>query len=231
MLIPIHDENPLRVIRFQTVTAIIIALNVIIYALTGAVGGEQSLAAVSVGFGVIPVELFHGAGSPISNFNPIAEPLTLITYQFLHGGWMHLISNMLIMWILADNMEDAFGHVGFLIFYLVCGVIAGLTHAFLVPASANPLVGASGAIAGVMGAYLLLYPSARITMLLGFIFPFRIPAWAFLGFWIATQFFSLGSAQTGDQTVAYAAHIGGFAAGLIITAIWRTMRPARFSTG
>jgi membrane associated rhomboid family serine protease len=224
MLIPIRDDNPVRLIRFQVMTAIIIALNVIMFALTGGVGGEQSIAAVATGFGVIPVELFNGASAYVSDFNPIAEPLTLITYQFLHGSWMHLASNMLIMWILADNIEDAFGHVGFVVFYLACGVLAALTHAFLAPGSPVPLVGASGAIAGVMGAYLLLYPKARITMLLGFVFPFRIPAWGFLGFWIVSQFISLSVVQKEGVAVAYAAHIGGFVAGMLLTLVWPTRR-------
>jgi membrane associated rhomboid family serine protease len=221
MLIPIKDDNPLRVIRFQTVTAILLGLNVVVYLLTGGVGGEQALAASAVGFGVIPVELFNGGVVSASGFNPVTEPLTLITYQFLHGGWLHLFSNMIILWILADNVEDAFGHAGFLVFYLVCGIAAGLAHAVMAPASADPLVGASGAIAGVMGAYILLFPKARILVLFSLVIPFRVPAILFLGFWIVMQFFSLRLPQAGEQSVAYWAHIGGFAAGLLITLLLR----------
>jgi membrane associated rhomboid family serine protease len=225
MLIPVKDDNPLRVIRFQVVTTALIAVNVVIFLLTGAVGGEQTLAAVATGFGVIPVELFKGAAASVSNFNPIAEPLTLITYQFLHGSWMHLLSNMVILWILADNIEDAFGHVGFLIFYLICGIVAGLVHAVLTPDSPVPLVGASGALAGIMGSYMLMYPRARILLLFSLIFPFRVPAFVFLGFWLVLQFWSLGMPQ-GEQAVAYWAHIGGFVAGLLLTFIWPRHRLA-----
>ena len=221
MLIPVKDDNPLRVIRFQMVTATLAVLNVLIFVMTGAIPGEQALITFAMGFGLIPVELFNHAIAAASPFNPVAEPLTTLTYAFLHGSWMHLISNMLILWVLADNIEDAYGHVGFIAFYLVCGVIAGLTHAFMSPDSPAPLVGASGAIAGVMGAYLLLYPRARILMLFSFIIPFRVPAFILLLGWIGLQFLSLRGPQPGDQAVAWWAHIGGFAAGLIITFLLR----------
>jgi membrane associated rhomboid family serine protease len=224
MLIPIHDENPLRLIRFQIVTLGLIIVNFVVFLFTGGIAGEQTLAAVATGFGVIPLELFSGPGAPVTNFNPIAEPLTLVTYQFLHGSWLHLIANMIILWILGDNIEDAFGHVGFLMFYLICGAAAGLTHAYMTPGSPVPLVGASGAIAGVMGSYILMYPKARILVLLGLIFPFRVPAWAFLGFWIVSQFLSLRAPQGAEQAVAWYAHIGGFAVGLVLTLLWTTRR-------
>jgi membrane associated rhomboid family serine protease len=218
MLIPIRDENPLRLIRFQVVTATLIALNLVIFTLTGPVAGEQALMAVSTGFGVVPQELLQS--TPASNFQPIPEYLTLVTYAFLHGSWMHVLSNMLILWILGDNVEDNFGHIGFLAFYLMCGVAAGLAHAVMSPSSPVPLVGASGAIAGVMGAYLMLYPKARITALLGMVIPFRIPAYIFLGGWIILQFISLRTPSSEGQAVAWWAHIGGFAAGLILTFVW-----------
>jgi membrane associated rhomboid family serine protease len=228
MLIPIKDDNPLRVIRFQMVTAALIVINVIAFLFTGAIPGQQALMAFAVGFGVIPFELFQGPQGPVQPFNPIAEPLTLLTYQFLHGSWMHLFSNMIILWILADNIEDTFGHLKFLGFYLVSGTIAGLTHAFMAPGSIDPLVGASGAIAGVMGAYLLLYPKARILMLFSFIFPFRVPAFVFLGFWIVSQFFSLYAQRSGgEQMVAWWAHIGGFAAGMVLTLLLGGLRRER----
>jgi membrane associated rhomboid family serine protease len=219
MTIPIKDDNPLRVIRFQTVTAILIAINFIIFTLTGAVAGDQALALTATGFGVIPVELFQ-QGS-LTEYHPVPEVLTLVTYQFLHGSWLHLLSNMLIMWILGDNVEDAFGHLGFLVFYLVCGVMAGLAHALMVPDSGDPLVGASGAIAGVMGAYLVLFPRARILMLLAMVIPLRVPAWAFLGLWIVTQFISLQAPQSSEQAVAWWAHIGGFAMGIVLAVVFR----------
>jgi membrane associated rhomboid family serine protease len=223
MLIPIRDDNPLRLIRFQVVTATLIALNFAIFILTGPVAGEQGLMAIATGFGLVPQELLHATAA--SNYQPVPESLTVITYAFLHGSWMHVISNMLILWILGDNVEDAFGHFGFIVFYLLCAAAAGLTHAFMSPASPVPLVGASGAIAGVMGGYLLLYPKARITSLLGMIFPIRLPAYIFLMGWLILQFVSLRApVAEGGQVVAWWAHIGGFAAGVILTFLWPNRR-------
>jgi membrane associated rhomboid family serine protease len=222
MLIPIKDDNPLHLIRFQYVTAALIAINIVVFASTGGFASEQTLAAVATGFGVIPVELFTGTNPFPHGFDPIAEPITLLTYQFLHGSWLHLASNMVILWILGDNVEDNMGHVGFLIFYLVCGAAAGLAHAYMSPGSHVPLVGASGSIAGVMGAYMWLYPRARILVLLGLIIPFRVPAWVFLGLWLGTQFLSLRApvAEGAEHAVAWWAHIGGFAAGLVLALLW-----------
>jgi membrane associated rhomboid family serine protease len=224
MLVPIRDENPLRLIRFQTVTAALIAINAIVFLFTGAAAGEQALMLTAMGFGVIPIEVLQAAATHA--FQPVPEVLTLITYQFLHGSWLHLISNMLILWILGDNVEDAFGHAGFLVFYLVCGAIAALAHIAMSPGSNVPLVGASGAIAGVMGAYVLMYPKARITTLLGFIIPIRLQAWVFLGGWLVLQFLSLRTPVGEGQAVAWWAHIGGFIAGLALTLIWPTRRTA-----
>ncbi len=220
MLIPVKDDNPLQLIRFQYVTAALIAINTIAFAATGGFVSEATLAAVATGFGVIPVELFTGANPVAHGFDPIAEPLTLITYQFLHGSWLHLFSNMIILWILGDNVEDDMGHAGFLVFYLLCGIAAGLAHAAMSPGSPIPLVGASGAIAGVMGAYLWLYPRARILVLFSLVFPFRVPAWIFLGGWLAMQFLSLRTPAGDEQAVAWWAHIGGFVAGLVLVLLW-----------
>jgi membrane associated rhomboid family serine protease len=220
MLIPVKDDNPLLLIRFQYVTAALIIINVLIFAVTGGFVTEATLAAVATGFGVIPIELFTGTNPAPHGFDPIAEPLTLITYQFLHGSWLHLFSNMIILWILGDNIEDNMGHVGFLAFYLLCGVAAGLAHALMSPGSNVPLVGASGAIAGVMGAYMWLYPRARILVLFSLIIPFRVPAWVFLGGWLVLQFLSLRAPVGAEQAVAWWAHIGGFVAGLVLTLLW-----------
>jgi membrane associated rhomboid family serine protease len=215
MFIPLHDDTPLSVIRFQFITGAIIAANVVIFLMTGAFASEQALWAVAGGFGVIPVELIHFTSSPAS---PIPEPLTLITYQFLHGGWLHLISNMLFLWVFADNVEDAFGHVGFLIFYLLCGIAAALAHTVIESHSPAPLVGASGAVSGVLAAYLLLYPKARVWILLFMRIPLRISAaWA-LGGWFALQLLSVILASGDEELqVAWWAHIGGFLCGLILT--------------
>jgi membrane associated rhomboid family serine protease len=225
MLIPIKDDNPLQVIRFQVITIALIIINTLAYIFTGAIGGEQALAAIATGFGLIPSELLTSV--PTTAFNPIAEPLTLVSYAFLHASWLHLISNMVILWILGDNVEDAYGYLPFLLFYLLSGIAAGLAHVFMTADSMTPLIGASGAVAGVMGAYLVLYPKARILVLLGFMFPFRVPAFVLLLGWLALQFFSLTLVQDPNgPAVAWWAHIGGFAFGVVVTLVLKAF-PAR----
>jgi membrane associated rhomboid family serine protease len=215
-LIPVKDDNPLHVIRFQVVTAILIVVNVVLFALSNGYGGEEAIAALAVGFGVIPVEVL-GQGAT-TTFNPVAEPLTLISYAFLHASWLHLISNMVILWIVGDNVEDAYGHVPFLLFYIASGIVAALGHIYFATGSQAPLIGASGAVAGVMGAYLMLYPKARVLVLLGFVFPVRIPAFILLLGWLALQFYSLYDTQDPNgPAVAWWAHIAGFVFGAVVT--------------
>jgi membrane associated rhomboid family serine protease len=224
MFMPLKDDTPLHVIRFQYVTLFIILLNVSIYLLTGPLAGEQALALIQTGFGVVPSELLDLSRVPNPEFNPVSEPITLLTYMFLHGGWLHLLGNMAFLWVFADNVEDAFGPVLFTVFYVVCGTAAAGFHVLLNQSSHAPLVGASGAVSGVMAAYLLLYPKARVWILLFMRVPMPVPAWAALGGWIAWQCVGLFLPQQAGGTVAFWAHIGGFVAGLLIAAILR-MRP------
>ena len=221
MFVPLHDNTPLKVIRFQHVTIAIIVLNTVIYAVTGAVNSEAVLLAIASGWGLVPGELL-GLLPPAIGYDPVPEPATLLTYQFLHGGWWHLISNMLFLWVFADNIEDAFGHVAFAVFYLVCGVLAALAHVAMQPGSPAPLVGASGAVAGVLGAYIVLYPKARVWVLLFMRLPIRIGALWVLGSWfvlqIASYWLDPGLAESG---VAWGAHIGGFLAGAALTHLFR----------
>jgi membrane associated rhomboid family serine protease len=221
MFIPLHDDTPLRVIRFQFVTIAIIILNVAIFLIWGAFSSGAVQASIASSYGVVPAELFHGGGV----HNPVPEPLTLVTYLFLHGGWMHLIGNMLFLWVFADNVEDAFGYLGFMIFYLLCGVISGLIFAFTAPDSQNPLIGASGAVSGVLASYLVLYPRARIWILLFLRIPVPLPAVWVLGGWFLLQVYSLAAAGPQEE-VAWWAHIGGFATGLIITFMLRNQLSA-----
>jgi membrane associated rhomboid family serine protease len=140
--------------------------------------------------------------------------------MFLHGGFLHIAGNMLYLWIFGNNVEDAMGHVRFLAFYLVCGVAAAFTLAYVDPASRVPMVGASGAISGVLAAYVLLFPRARVTVLVPLIiifYPFRISAVWVVGFWFLLQLFSAAATQPGQPGVAWWAHVGGFAAGLLLT--------------
>lgn len=216
MFIPLHDSTPLRVIRFQAVTLLIIALNVAMYLTTGAFTPEPVLAAVASAWGVVPGEL-TGTLAPAA-YQPVPEPLTLITYQFLHGGWGHLLPNMLFLWVFADNIEDAYGHVAFALLYLTCGVVAGLAYVLTTPSSAAPLVGASGAVSGILGAYLVLFPKARVWILLFLRLPLRVGALWVLGGWFGLQVFSWWMDQGGAETgVAWGAHVGGFLAGAAIT--------------
>jgi membrane associated rhomboid family serine protease len=221
MFVPLHDNTPLKVIRFQYVTGALIIINVVVFLFTGAFTSEEVLWAVATGYGIVPVELIQVV-DPGTAYNPIPEPLTLITYQFLHGGWWHLISNMAFLWVFADNVEDAFGHVGFLIFYLLCGAAAGLLHTLLAPQSAAPLIGASGAVSGVLASYLLLYPKARVWILLFLRIPLPISAFWALSGWFLLQLVSVFMATTEGDQVAWWAHIGGFLCGLILTFVLRS---------
>ena len=214
MFIPLHDSTPLKVIRFQAVTLTLIALNVVMYLTTGAFTSEPVLAAIAAGWGVIPGEM-TGLVPPVLGYEPVPEPFTLITYQFLHGSWWHLLSNMLFLWVFADNIEDAYGHAAFALLYLVSGVVAALTHVLVMPSSAAPLVGASGAVSGILGAYVVLFPKARVWILLFMRLPLRISAVWVLGFWFGLQLLSWWLAP--DSDVAWGAHVGGFIAGAAIT--------------
>jgi membrane associated rhomboid family serine protease len=222
MFVPLKDDQPLEVIRFQYVVLVLIVLNVLLFLLTGPLRGDEALLITATGFGVVPSELLDLTRLPPVEFNPVAEPFTLLTYMFLHGGWLHLIGNMAFLWVFADNIEDAFGHFGFALFYILCGVGAASVHVMMVPDSHQPLIGASGAMSGVLAAYLLLYPHARVWILLFMRIPLKIPAWIVLGGWIIFQFVSLGLEQPEEQAVAWWAHIGGFATGLLFTMLLRS---------
>lgn len=218
MFVPLHDDTPLKVIRFQFVTLAIIVGNVVIFLMTGAFQSDLFLANVATSFGVVPSDITQGIPQ-----SPVPEPLTFVTYMFLHAGWMHLISNMLFLWVFADNVEDAFGYFAFTLFYLLCGIAGALAHVMMTPNSPAPLIGASGAVSGVIGAYVLLYPKARVWILLFFRIPLRISAIWVLGGWFLLQVFSVLTAETANEVqVAWWAHIGGFVAGLAITLVLRS---------
>ncbi len=218
MFVPLHDNTPLKVIRFQFVTLAIIVGNVVIFLMTGAFQSDLFLANVATSFGVVPSDITLGVPQ-----SPVPEPLTFVTYMFLHAGWIHLISNMLFLWVFADNVEDAFGYFAFTLFYLLCGIAGALAHVMMTPDSPAPLIGASGAVSGIIGAYVLLYPKARIWILLFYRIPLRISAIWVLGGWFLLQVFSVLTAGTdSDVQVAWWAHIGGFFAGLVITLVLRS---------
>ncbi|HEX2338725.1 MAG TPA: rhomboid family intramembrane serine protease [Hyphomicrobiaceae bacterium] len=220
VFIPLSDDNPLRSIRFQWVNVGLIAANVAAFFLQNTEGAQASI----LSFALIPSELFqtHLIGGAVpSAQQPVAIPegLTLLTYQFMHGDIFHLLSNMLFLWVFGDNVEDALGHLKYLIFYLLCGVAGGLAHAAMLPASPLPLIGASGAVAGVIGAYLILHPRVLVWVLAFRIIPLKIRAAWVLGIWVATQVIMVLISPV-DQ-VAWWAHIGGMVAGAVLVLFLR----------
>ena len=228
-MIPLKDENPISTTPIVVYILIAINLAVFVHQLTL---GEQIEDFFQL-YAVIPKELTASfEGNPPNQSVP--EMVTLVSSQFLHGGWMHIGFNMLYLSIFGNNIEDSLGHSKFLLFYLTCGILASLTHWFFDMQSLIPTLGASGAIAGVMGAYVLKYPKARILTLipLGIIFTtIRIPAIFFLGFWFLQQaissFASLGLTNVTEDGIAYWAHSGGFIFGVIIGPMMGLFRERR----
>ena len=204
----------------QLVTFALIALNVLAWLLELGQGSEGALQAFVQAWGVVPREYTSGTDLPPAIPAPIWT--TTITSMFLHGGWMHLGGNMLYLWIFGDNLEKVMGHVRFLCFYLVCGIAAAVAHILFNPTSMIPTVGASGAISGVLGGYLILFPRNRVRVLTrGGVA--HVPAVVVLGIWILLQFINgIGSVAATPETagVAYLAHIGGFVAGLVLVKIF-----------
>jgi membrane associated rhomboid family serine protease len=217
-LIPIRDINPTK--RFAIVTFTLIVLNVVVfvYELTlGMTGSEAFLAS----FALIPKRLF--SPDTVTN-STIPVAATMVTSMFLHGGLLHIAGNMLYLWIFGNNIEDDTGRARFLAFYILCGLIAAYAHAFMNRTSLIPMIGASGAISGVLGAYLLLYPRARVVTLVLFGFYIRtveVPAMIVLGFWFVLQFLSALMSGGSGEGVAWYAHISGFIAGMLLIGLFK----------
>ncbi len=227
VMLPLKDYNPLVRIRFQYVTVTLIGICVAAFLWQQSLGPEDGGRAV-FGLGMIPAVLLD-TRALAPGLAIVSPEMTLLTAMFLHAGWMHLIGNMLYLWIFGDNIEDAMGHARFIVFYLLCGLAASAAHVVANPNSAVPTIGASGAIAGVLGAYLLLHPKTRVLVLLFFRIPLRLPAYVVLGGWIALQLFSALGEKSGDGGgVAWWAHIGGFAAGLVLVPFFRRSRVPLF---
>jgi len=218
MLLPINDDNPLEGITHAYVTWGLIATNIIVFLLLQHGYRADIDIASAFGYGAIPAVVTHAAVLP-AEYIRLPPELTLVSYMFLHGGWLHLIGNMAFLWVFGDNVEDALGHARFLIFYVLCGIAGGLAHSLAMPESASPLVGASAGISGLVGAYLMLHPNVRIWVLMFMRIPLRIPAIWPLGAWIAFQLWSLWSA--GDAETAWWAHIGGLLAGAVLVVFMR----------
>jgi membrane associated rhomboid family serine protease len=210
-MFPIGDDDTQRR-SFPAVTYALIALNVLMF-LVELSGGDRFIQE----WAFIPARF---------SADPMGQAVTIFTAMFMHGGWLHLFGNMLFLWIFGDNVEDRFGHLQFLIFYLLVGIAATLAQFAMAPHSSVPNVGASGAIAGVLGAYILMFPQSRVNVLLGRQIV-AMPALIVIGLWIALQLFSeVGAIAYTDETadvggVAYMAHIGGFLAGFLLTFLFR----------
>jgi membrane associated rhomboid family serine protease len=220
-MIPLHDDNPTDIQPVVTISLIIACTLVFLYE----VSLPEKLGELFVyTYGAIPA-LVVGGHLPPPELLTIPASATLVTSMFLHGGWLHLIGNMLYLWIFGNNIEDVMGHVRFVIFYVACGILAALSHAVIEPSSTVPMVGASGAISGVLGAYLLLFPRAQVLVLIPlgiFTRTMYVPAGFVLGFWFVMQVLS-GGMSLGREGggVAFFAHIGGFLAGMLLIGLFK----------
>ena len=234
-MFPIRDDQPS--FSKPLVNYFIIALNVLVFVLFELplqAQGSRAFNGLVLQYGLIPHD-FTLALKGSTNYPLVANLLTVLTSMFMHGGIGHILGNMWFLWIFGDNVEDRLGHFGYLIFYLVCGIAAALTDIALAPTSPVPMIGASGAIAGVMGGYFILYPRARVLTWVFFIFFWWLPAWIWLGLWFVNQFFSTAIVATSTYQqkggVAFAAHVGGFIAGLLLIKIFPARTKAnRYST-
>jgi rhomboid family protein len=226
-VIPYKDENP--AIRPPLVTVGIIVLNVLVWLLLESAGSGTAVASAACRLGLIPGEVLRtlspGTRVPLGRglvcVTETPHYATIFTSMFVHGGWLHLIGNMWFLWVFGNNIEDSMGHARFVVFYLVCGVAAALTQMLTNAHARVPMIGASGAISGVMGAYILLYPRVRVHTLLFlgfFVTTVALPAYIILGYWFVLQLLlgTVGSVSQAEGGVAFWAHVGGFLAGLTL---------------
>lgn len=226
-MFPIHDDNPTRITPYLTYVLLVACVLVFIWQISLGDARQQAVYA----FGVIPSVLFATKSLP-PELQILPAWLTIFSSMFLHGGWMHLIGNMLYLWVFGNNVEDSMGHGRFIVFYLLCGLFAALTQAVLNPASEIPMIGASGAISGVLGAYLLLHPHARILVVIPIgilIYTPWIAAYWVLGFWFVLQILNSLVSASDTGGVAYGAHLGGFVAGMILIPLFKYRHVRLFS--
>ena len=226
-MFPYRDENETQ--RFAIITAAIIAVNILVWLFVQGAGSMLALARSVCELGLIPGELTltvpPGARFPMGDqlvclTDPGRQVVHVLTSMFLHGSWLHLLGNMWFLWIFGNNIEDSMGRLRFVAFYLACGLAAAIGQVWANPNSVIPMVGASGAISGVMGAYLILFPTVRVYVLVPiiiFITSIALPAWVMLGYWFLIQFISGMVASRDDMGgVAFWAHVGGFVAGIVL---------------
>jgi membrane associated rhomboid family serine protease len=225
--IPFHDTNPLRFIKRSWVTWSLIAANCLIFLVT--VSDSDTLQGSAISFGLIPAVYNDTVDLP-AELQTIPDVFTLLTYAFLHGDIWHLFGNMIFLWVFADNVEDSLGHWRFLAFYCLSAIGAGYVHVLAAPSSEVPVIGASGAVAGVVAAYLLLHPFAKVWILALGRIPLRLSSFWVLGFWAAYQVFEVATAAP-DEEIAWWTHIGGFVTGAILVIILRRRGVVLFSRG
>lgn len=220
-MIPLSDENPARLPPLVTVGLIVACLAVFLFEFAY---DEAGLDLLLSQYGFTPVYVLPAEGSPLPHL-PVPVWVTFVTSLFLHAGWMHVLGNMLYLWIFGNNIEDAFGHLKFIAFYLVCGIAALGLMLLTDPASNSPVVGASGAISGVLAAYMLLYPRARVRVVVPWLlilFPVQIRAVWVVGTWFALQLLTALVTPAGEPGTAWWAHVGGFLAGLALTPLLKS---------
>ena len=219
-MIPISDDNPTRIVPIFTWAIMHACIGVFIWQMSLGENAEERLVFT---YGFVPA-LLLGHAKLSAMLEAPAPALTLFTSMFMHGGWLHLAGNMLYLWIFGNNVEDMMGHVRFVFFYVICGVAAALTHGLSNPDSTIPMLGASGAISGVLAAYVLVYPGARVTVILPLgvlLYPVKIAAVFVVGFWFLIQLVSAAMTDPSQPGVAFLAHVGGFIAGLVLTPFFK----------
>lgn len=221
MFIPLHDANTLKYVKRQYVTLMLIAVNVLIFLITATpqISDVQQANAIFFSYGFVPAVINDTAILP-AEYIVLPEAASYLTYAFLHANFMHIAGNMLFLWVFGDNVEDAMGHLKFLAFYLFCAAAGAYAHALAIPTSQAPLIGASGATAGVIGAYLMLHPRVKIWILALGRIPLRLSAVWVLSGWIAYQIFSF--LTFADSEVSWAAHLGGVLAGIALIPIMKS---------
>lgn len=227
MFIPVYDHNRLVHVPLPFVNLGIIAVTVLIFLFYQGAGSQQALGASSYSFGLIPVVLFD-LRDLAPQLQVLPDWMSVVTYAFLHGGFMHLIGNMLFLWVFGDNVEDALGHVRYLAFYLICAAAGGLAYAVMDVNSDVPLIGASGAVSGVVAAYLMLHPRVKVWVLVLGRIPLRLSAVWVLGAWVLYQVFNALTAA--DSQVAWIAHVGGLVAGALLVLVMRRPGVALFDS-
>jgi len=225
-MIPLRDNNPTR--RRPVVTISIIVLCALVYLWQMTLQGAAAQSVV-YSLGLIPAVL-SGRAELSGPLQLVPAPVTLISSMFLHGGLLHVGGNMLYLWIFGDNIEDRLGRGAFVVFYLLCGIAAGLTQALADLGSEVPMIGASGAVSGVLGAYLILYPHARVLVVIPLFilfYTFELPAVIVLGIWFVGQLLSSMAQGSGQAGVAFSAHVGGFIAGIVLLQVFLRLRGTR----